>query len=73
MKSNYRPIPIPYVHPEAYTQEIFDPVQSHAVYGLVDETVNRVKEHLVSKGATRFRLRKLKNGFRILCYRGLSK
>lgn len=53
-----------------YQQSLFDPVQTHGVYGLTESTVWKVKEYLKSKGATRFRkLNANGKGYKILCYK----
>ena len=57
-----------------YQQELFDPVQTHAVYGLTKDTYDGVKAELKSKGATYFRRVKCigKNGLMILCYKTVA-
>lgn len=68
-------ITLEYPPRESYQQKLFDPVQTHAVYGLTEHTLPRVKEELKKKGATRFRVVKCKlhnnkpNGWQILCYK----
>ena len=53
-----------------YQQSLFDPVQTHGVYGLTKNTLPKVKEYLKANGATRFRTVKANGaGFFILCYK----
>lgn len=53
-----------------YQQSLFDPIQTHGVYGLTEVTLPKVKQQLKEDGATRFRTVKVpKSDFRILCYR----
>ena len=52
----------------AYIQSIFDPVQSHAVYGIHEENLNEVKEILKLCGANKFRTIKGTKGWRILAF-----
>lgn len=56
---------------DSFQQKLFDPVQTHAVYRLTDETLPAVKEELKQKGATRFRVVKCHkpSPWRILCYK----
>lgn len=56
---------------DCYQQTLFDPVQTHAVYGLTEDTLKEVKEQLKKNGATRFRTVKCRKPscFRILCYK----
>jgi hypothetical protein len=57
-----------------YIQSIFDPRQTHAVYGLCEHTAPQCKDQLKQLGATQFRTVKCKNhqgkpnGFLILCF-----
>lgn len=37
-------------------RELFDPIQTHAAYGVPTEQVTIVKQTLKAKGATRFRV-----------------
>lgn len=53
----------------SYFQPLFDPVQTHALYGLTEATLPSAKEELSKLGANRFRVVAVsKNGFRILCF-----
>jgi len=58
-----------------YQQKLFDPVQTHGVYGLTDQTLPEVKKELKEKGATRFRTVKCHkpSPWRILCYKSPNK
>ena len=51
-----------------YVQTLFDPVQTHAVYGVTEDTIATVKANLMKAGANRFRIIKNKFGFRIVCF-----
>lgn len=73
LTNEYLPVKLNYMYNGWYQQELFDYVQSHAVYGLTEYDVDAVKKELKSKGATRFRVvGKVKNGIRILCYLGIK-
>lgn len=51
-------------------REIFDPVQTHAVYKVPVEDVDDLKKGLKEKGATRFRV--VKSGIKglvIICFK----
>lgn len=51
-------------------QELFDPVQTHALYGVPVEQVDDVKDELRKKfGATRFRLVTAYNKSKIICFK----
>lgn len=52
-------------------REIFDPVQSHAVYSVPTSRVDDVKAELKSKGASNFRVVKVKaiKGLSIVCFK----
>lgn len=53
-----------------YVQELFDPIQTHGIYGLTDATLPSVKEMLKKAGAKRFRTVKVTQGVhRILCFK----
>ena len=54
-----------------YVQELFDPVQTHAVYGTNDdkEEITSVISKLKSIGATRFRVVKNDYGKAIVCFK----
>lgn len=75
-----RPLPLSiidaYGNSGVYQNALFDPVQTHGVYGLTPDTIEAVKKELKEKGATRFRTvkannwnKKTKQGFLILCYK----
>jgi len=58
-----------------YFQTLFDPVQTHGLYGLTENNLQSAKDMLKSLGAKRFRVVKCRslidrkdNGFRILCF-----
>lgn len=51
----------------SYMMSLFDPVQTHAVYGLSLDDVSIIKQSLKKQGAKQFRLLKNK-GFPILCF-----
>lgn len=55
-------------HPERYVQKMFDPVQTHALYGITESAVADIKIRLKDLGATRFRVVKTRSAFRILCF-----
>lgn len=50
-------------------QELFDPVQTHAVYGVPHEQADEVKQRLKQLGAVRFRMVKNRYGFTIVCFK----
>ena len=50
-----------------YYKRLFDPVQSHAIYGLTDINVDKEKEKLKKLDARNFRIVK-SSVFRILCF-----
>lgn len=53
-----------------YVQDLFDPIQTHGVYGLTDLTLPKVKEMLKNAGAKRFRTVKItQSDRRILCFK----
>lgn len=53
-----------------YEQELFDPVQTHGMYGLTEKTLPKVKEMLKNAGAKRFRTVKIRSSDRcILCFK----
>jgi hypothetical protein len=55
-------------------RELFDPVQTHAVYGLYPSEVARVKQELKENlKATRFRVVTNSMGGKILCFKIKSK
>jgi hypothetical protein len=52
----------------SYFRDLFDPVQTHAIYSFHPDYLDRIKEVLKSFGANRFRL--VKNGnCPILCFK----
>jgi hypothetical protein len=51
-----------------YFQSLFDPTQTHAMYGLTKDTLPAFKEKLKKLGANRFRTVSTKFGFKILCF-----
>jgi len=56
---------------KVYIQEIFDTVQSHAVYGIDSkDTLSQMKHKLKLSNCSKFRTIKLKNGCGfILCFK----
>lgn len=40
----------------SYIQELFDPVQTHAIYGVSKSRMNEAKDMLKKHGAKRFRI-----------------
>lgn len=50
-------------------RKLFDPIQTHAAYGVPLEQVDRVKEVLRERGATRFRVQNTPSGLRIVCFK----
>ena len=50
-------------------QELFDPVQTHAVYGVPHNQADEVKQRLKELGAVRFRMVKNRYGFTIVCFK----
>lgn len=58
-------------NPKHYIQPLFDPVQTHAVYGVRNDPaeVNEVKRKLKENGASRFRVVKNAYGFAIVCFK----
>jgi hypothetical protein len=53
---------------DRYVQTLFDPVQTHALYGLTKETIDSFKKQLKELGANRFRTVSTRFGFKILCF-----
>lgn len=53
---------------DRYVQTLFDPVQTHALYGLSKENVLEFKEKLKKMGANRFRTVTNHYGRKILCF-----
>jgi len=58
-------------HSRMYVKELFDPIQTHAVYGVTRDTVPQVKLFLKqSCGATRFRVVKTRaSDLVIVCFK----
>jgi hypothetical protein len=58
-------------NPKYYVQPIFDPNQTHAVYGVGNDPaeINEVKRKLKEYGATLFRVVKNGYGFAIICFK----
>lgn len=52
-----------------YYQDLFDPVQSHALYGISKKEVPEYKAKLTALGATRFRTVTSNGGGAILCFK----
>lgn len=53
-----------------YIKELFDPIQTHAVYGVHAESLNEVKAVLKAHGANRFRVVAAgMAGVKILCFK----
>jgi hypothetical protein len=51
-----------YIGNSVHVGDIFDPRQTHAVYGLCENTLPLCKEHLKKLGASAFRTVRCKNG-----------
>ncbi len=52
-----------------YFKSLFDPVQTHAVYGLTQDNYDEVKSSLTKLGAKKFRKVKVRSSdFLILCF-----
>ena len=61
------------LHSGSYIQQLFDPVQTHAVYGITESDIPNLKHRLTILGAKRFRNVKCVNSdFRILCFSAKS-
>lgn len=52
-----------------YVQKIFDPIQTHALYGIPVEDLSEFKKQLRELGAKRFRQVKASHGFVTLCFK----
>ena len=56
-----------------YFQKLFDPIQTHGLYGIYKEEVERYKEWLKSFGAKRLRVVKCNNckgnPYAIICFK----
>lgn len=54
----------------SYIQSLFDPVQTHALYGIWKDDLEEAKKILKKNGATRFRVVKVRKSDRIiLCFK----
>lgn len=53
---------------QPYVQDIFDPKQTHALYGITKDTLDSYKKRLKELGANRFRQVKVRDGWMILCF-----
>jgi hypothetical protein len=54
-----------------YIKELWDPVQTHAVYGVPEHQVPQLKNRLKSMGCKRFRIvtPRLLKGIKIVCFK----
>ena len=55
-----------------YIQKIYDPIQTHAVYGITKEDLDKVKKVLTDYKCSRFRTVKTRTNFIILCFKSLE-
>lgn len=65
-------IPLPFSSVCGYSdiRSLFDPIQTHAVYYVYKEDLDRVKTELIAKGASRFRVVKTGESNRVvLCFK----
>jgi hypothetical protein len=53
----------------SYVQTVFDPVQTHALYGITKGEAAEAKEALKAIGAKRFRVVNNSYGFAIICFK----
>ena len=53
----------------SYIQTIFDPIQTHALYGVMKDDAPKAKKLLKEAGASRFRVIKNNFGFAIICFK----
>ena len=53
----------------SYVQTLFDPVQTHALYGIPKRDADEAKEALKAIGAKRFRVVNNAFGFSIICFK----
>ena len=53
----------------SYVQTLFDPVQTHALYGVLKRDAAEAKEALKAIGAKRFRVVNNSFGFSIICFK----
>ena len=66
----FKPLPnVPYSR--MYFQDLFDPIQTHGLYGVFKSEVNEYKEWLKDLGAKRFRVIKCRgaNPYAIICFK----
>ena len=54
---------------QRYFATLFDPVQTHGLYGISKDEVDTFKKKLKELGANRFRVVKASGDFRILCFK----
>ena len=59
---------LPAVERGMYYQRLFDPHQTHGLYGVRVDDVPRWKEYLKENGAKKFRVVKNQYGFAIICF-----
>lgn len=53
---------------DRYGNPVYDPVQTHALYGITASDIDKFKEDLKRIGAKRFRTVSNRFGFKILCF-----
>ena len=53
----------------SYVQTIFDPIQTHALYGITKSQKDDAIEELKEIGAKRFRVVNNRYGFSIICFK----
>ena len=53
----------------SYIQTLNDPIQTHALYGVLTSDITNAKLALSQQGATRFRVVKNSYGFAIICFK----
>ena len=53
----------------SYVQTLFDPIQTHALYGVPKRDAAEAKEALKAIGAKRFRVVNNSFGFAIICFK----
>jgi hypothetical protein len=53
----------------SFVQTLFDPVQTHALYGIPKRDAAEAKEALKAIGAKRFRVVNNSFGFSIICFK----
>ena len=54
---------------DSYIQTIFDPIQTHALYGVHKDDALEAKRLLKEAGASSFRVVKNRFGFAIICFK----